>query len=141
MLKMETRTVFACKCQTCGYEWDALKKPIRCSQCKARTWNGEDRRWNDAYRNTHPGSMIENLAEPPTPPQPQRLLRTFEKARSILNQLVDDNPCDHKKNLCVCYEKKVLAEIDRHILRLKSVTDYAKNGHQPEAREEELAEA
>ena len=123
-VKLLTKTVFHCTCRSCGYVWDALLKPARCSRCKSRTWNGEDLRRKDPWKNVAPDSRVATGERPPQP-RPKDLLAAFLSAKAIIAELVQDNPCDHKRNLCVCAEKKALAEIDAQIANLSAITGKA----------------
>ena len=118
-IKLETRTVFRCKCVRCKHEWDALKKPKRCAKCKYLTWNGEDHRFTDPYAKVPAASQIETGKKAPSRLYPKAILDTFIKARVIINQLIHDNPCEHAKGACVCNEREVLAEMDRQIAKLQ----------------------
>lgn len=56
-LRVTTRkvNVYACKCERCGHEWEAVgKEPERCASCKRKFWNakpGELKRGRPARRN------------------------------------------------------------------------------------------
>jgi len=128
-VRLETRTVFRCKCIRCGHEWDALKKPFRCAKCKYRSWNGEDNRFRDPFDFTDnhynaakgrvpASSRFETGTEAPSLPPLKVLRETLAQARTIIHRLILDNPCDHSKDLCVCDEKRTLASIDRQIKKM-----------------------
>ena len=121
-ITVRTKSVFHCKCVLCGYEWDADKKPKRCSSCKRRGWNGEDHRFSDPYGGVPIPSQIEIGTEAPRPPSYETILESFIKARDIINTLIIQNPCNHsKKDECVCEEIHVLAEIDEQVEKLKAL--------------------
>lgn len=127
MITPQIRSVFHCRCERCGWEWDADTKPDRCAKCKSRTWNGEDRRSPDPFdpngqspwtqRPVPIHSRIEAGSPPPQRPSLPAMLDTFVEAREIIDKLIADNggPDDNDNR----GEVEVLARIDRHIAKLK----------------------
>jgi hypothetical protein len=120
-ITIRTKAVFHCKCIRCLYEWDADKKPRRCAGCKYRSWNGEDHRLPDPYIGVPVPSQIEAGTEAPRPPSYEGMLDTFTKSRQVIDELVRQNPCDHKQSLCVCAERGLVVEIDDHIEKLRGL--------------------
>jgi len=42
MLTEKTITVYICKCNKCGHQWEAKRqKPLRCAKCKTPYWDRE----------------------------------------------------------------------------------------------------
>lgn len=122
-ITVRTRAVFHCKCihPECAHEWEAVKKPKRCAKCKRHTWNGEDHRYGDPFNGVPIRSQIKAGTEAPRLPSGESMLETFLKTKKIIEDIVDQNPCDHNNNVCVCTEKDVLAEIDQHIEKLRAL--------------------
>lgn len=125
-ITLKTKTVFRCKCILCAHEWDADKKPFRCASCKNRRWNGEDHRYREPYQGFGDGvpvpSQIKTGDPAPRPPNNSALLETLINAKAIIEEVVEQNPCDHKKKTqCVCAEKELVTQIDTHINRLRGL--------------------
>ena len=127
-----TKNVYRCKCRNCGHVWDALLKPARCARCKARSWNGEDHRRINPYKNTPEGSRIPTGKQPPQP-RAKDLLATLQAARETLAMLVADNPCNHKGkpcapglDQCAGADRAVLTALELHIAQLELVAGRAK---------------
>lgn len=126
MITTTTQTIFNCKCERkeCGHEWVARKKPRRCAKCKYYTWNKEDHRLRNPYENVQPGSRIENGKNAPRQPNHKDMLDTLVKAGEIIEDVIVTNgPCNHRKNHCLCQETKVLAGIEYHVARLRSLLE------------------
>jgi hypothetical protein len=144
-ISLKTKTVFHCKCirPECLHEWDADTKPLRCAKCKYRTWNGEDHRRPDPYREVPVPSQIEVGTEAPRPPSYEGMLDSFTKARAVIYELIEQNPCVHSKGQCVCGEKELLTEIDKHLVRLMALrplrSTYLVNKKRREEMKEEAA--
>lgn len=39
MTPLRVVKAFACRCERCGYEWQAAEKPDRCAGCRSPYWN------------------------------------------------------------------------------------------------------
>jgi hypothetical protein len=117
MIATKLKTVFECRCERpeCRHGWDALTKPKRCAKCKYYTWNGEDKRFTKRKRKVS-GSRIKIGQKAPRAPRTEDLLESFTKARRIIAQIIEDNPGDNAS------ETEVVAQIDRHIAKLKTVS-------------------
>jgi hypothetical protein len=129
-ISIKVKAVFSCKCIHCGYEWEADTKPKRCADCKRRSWNGEDHRFANPYSGRDAQKRAKALPEVPVnfqieigtaaprPPSYESMLGSFVKARTIIEDIIECNPCNHKKDQCVCAEIQALAEINLHIGKL-----------------------
>jgi hypothetical protein len=122
-ISLKTKTIFHCRCvhEDCLHEWDADRKPRRCARCKRRSWNGEDHRFQDPWDGVPVASQIKTGTKVPRPPSNEAMLDTFTKAKGVIEETIRQNPCDHKKDQCVCAEKELLANIAEHIERLSAM--------------------
>ena len=120
-ISLRTKIVFHCKCIRCGYEWDADKKPMRCAGCKYRTWNGEDQRRTDPFIGVPVPSQIKIGTEAPRPPSYEAIAELLTKSRGIIGDVIEQNPCNHARNLCVCAEKELTGQIDQQIEKIRAL--------------------
>lgn len=120
MTRYELRTVLHCKCDQCGYEWDAvIEKPPRCPNCRRNQWNGVDKRLKNPNENVARGSEL-NGRKPPTF-HLRETLNVFTLVQGLLTQIITDNPCDHKPGgACFCNEKAALDKVNKQIKHLKA---------------------